>query len=75
MGFVWSYILNCFYLFIWFYLLLEIVPNPGNENNCNYTKSMQAKVGPMILPYDAIDWAKTGSILAHGSFYCLNNLC
>ena len=30
---------------------------------------MQAKVGPMMLPDDAIDWAKTGSIVAHGIFY------
>ena len=43
----------------------------NSENNC--TKSMQVKVGPMMLPDDAIDWAKTGSIVAHGIFYCLNN--
>ena len=36
---------------------------------------MQANVGSMMLPYDTIDWAKTGSIVAHGIFYCLNNLC
>ena len=36
---------------------------------------MQAKVGPMMLPYDAIDWAQTGSIVAHVIFYWLNNLC
>ena len=25
---------------------------------------MQAKVGPMMLPDGAIDWAKTGSLVA-----------
>ena len=36
---------------------------------------MQAKFGPMMLPDDAIDWAKTGSIVPHGIFYCFNKLC
>ena len=31
---------------------------------------MQAKVGPMMLPGDAIDWTQTGSTAAHSIFYC-----